>query len=112
MKRITGLKRKVGNTILLILVWIPVVVTLTILLFQLGASFMEPSEVSRLWQDGISAFHILPRFFSIQSWKEILYQTPKYLLHFWNSVWITLPTVTGSVAISVLTALFFVGAGT
>ena len=103
MKRITGLKRKVGNTILLILVWIPVVVTLTILLFLLGASFMEPSEVSRLWQDGISAFHILPRFFSIQSWKEILYQTPKYLLHFWNSVWITLPTVTGSVAISVLT---------
>jgi len=77
--------------------------TLAILLFLLGASFMESSEAGSLWKDGISAFHILPRVFSIQSWKEILYRTPEYLLHFWNSVWIALPTVAGSVAISVMT---------
>lgn len=64
---------------------------------------MDSSEASSLWEDGISAFHILPRLFSIHSWKEILYNTPEYLLHFWNSVWIALPTVAGSVAISVLT---------
>lgn len=103
MKSLNGLKRKAANTALLILAWIPVVITLTVLLFLLGASFMESSEASSLWKDGISAFHILPRLFSIQSWKQILYNTPEYLLHFWNSVWIALPTVAGSVAISVLT---------
>lgn len=94
---------RLKNTSLLILAWIPVIMTLAILLFLLGASFMESSEASSLWKDGISAFHILPRVFSIQSWKAILYRTPEYLLHFWNSVWITLPTVAGSVAISVMT---------
>ena len=103
MKSLNGLKRKAANTALLILAWIPVVITLTVLLFLLGASFMDSSEASSLWKDGISAFHILPRLFSIQSWKQILYNTPEYLLHFWNSVWIALPTVAGSVAISVLT---------
>ena len=103
MKSLNGLKRKAANTALLILAWIPVVITLTVLLFLLGASFMDSSEASSLWEDGISAFHILPRLFSIHSWKEILYNTPEYLLHFWNSVWIALPTVAGSVAISVLT---------
>ncbi len=103
MKSLNGLKRKAANTALLILAWIPVVITLTVLLFLLGASFMDSSEASSLWEDGISAFHILPRLFSIQSWKQILYNTPEYLLHFWNSVWIALPTVAGSVAISVLT---------
>ena len=103
MKSLSGLKRKAANTALLILAWIPVVITLTVLLFLLGASFMDSSEASSLWKDGISAFHILPRLFSIQSWKQILYNTPEYLLHFWNSVWIALPTVAGSVAISVLT---------
>lgn len=103
MKSLNGLKRKAANTALLILAWIPVVITLTVLLFLLGASFMDSSEASSLWEDGISAFHILPRLFSIQSWKQILYNTPEYLLHFWNSVWIALPTVAVSVAISVLT---------
>lgn len=103
MKSLSGLKRKAANTALLILAWIPVVITMTVLLFLLGASFMDSSEASSLWEDGISAFHILPRLFSIQSWKQILYNTPEYLLHFWNSVWIALPTVAGSVAISVLT---------
>ena len=102
MKSLNGLKIKAANTALLILAWIPVVITLTVLLFLLGASFMDSSEASSLWTDGISAFHILPRLFSIQSWKQILYNTPEYLLHFWNSVWIALPTVAGSVAISVL----------
>jgi len=64
---------------------------------------MEASEVHDVWEDGLSAFHILPRVFSFQSWKEILYNTPEYLLRFWNSVWIALPVVVGSVAVSVLT---------
>ena len=97
------LKRKAANSALLILAWIPVAVTLTILLFLLGASFMDPSEASRMWKEGPSTFHIIPRAFCIQSWKEILYRTPEYLLHFWNSVWITLPTVAGSVIVSSLT---------
>lgn len=103
MKSLTALKKKTLNTALLILAWIPVVITLTVLLFVLGASFMEASEASGVWDDGLSAFHILPRYFSTQSWKQVLYNTPEYLLHFWNSVWITLPTVAGSITVSVLT---------
>lgn len=96
-------KRKAADLALLILAWIPVAAILTILLFLLGVSFMTPSEASKVWSAGLSGFHILPRVFGIQSWKEILYRTPEYLLHFWNSVWITVPTVIGSVTVSALT---------
>lgn len=103
MKALTGLKRNALNAVLVILAWIPAVITLSVLLFVVGASFMEASEVHDVWEDGLSAFHILPRAFSFQSWKEILYNTPEYLLRFWSSVWIALPVVVGSVAVSVLT---------
>jgi len=103
LKALTGLKRNALNAVLVILAWIPAVITLSVLLFVVGASFMEASEVHDVWEDGLSAFHILPRVFSFQSWKEILYNTPEYLLRFWNSVWIALPVVVGSVAVSVLT---------
>jgi len=96
--------RTVSRVLLFLLVCLPVIAVLVMLLFILGVSFMDPSEIKELWDEGASAFHILPAFFSVHSWKTVLNQTPEYLLHFWDSVWISLPSVIGSVVVSVITA--------
>ena len=83
--------------------WIPVIAVCVMLMFVVGMSFMSSAEAGSLWAEGISAFHIVPRDFSIQSWKTVLYETPEYLLHFWNSVLLSIPVVAGSVFISALT---------
>ena len=98
MKIIKKIRQK-----LFYLAWLPVIMIGTILFFLLGLSFMAPSEASALWTTGISDFHVLPKDFSLQNWKTVLYSTPEYLLHFWNSVWLSFPTVAGSVFISALT---------
>ena len=96
-------KMKKRHVALLCLVWLPVILTVTVLVFLLGLSFMAPAEGAALWEAGVSDFHILPEDFSIRNWKAVLYDTPAYLLHFWNSVWLSFPVVAGSVFISALT---------
>lgn len=94
---------RMGSYILLGLIWIPVIVLCVLLLLVAGISFMEQAEASALWMQGMDAFHILPRDFSIENWKKVLYDTPEYLLYFWNSVWLSIPTVAGSVLVSAMT---------
>lgn len=97
-------KRKIPWRQLVFLpVWLPAVLTVAALLFLLGFSLMASKEAASLWATGGMDFHILPRDFSLQSWRTVLHDTPAYLLHFWNSVWLALPTVAGSVLISALT---------
>ena len=54
----------------------PVVLTLIILAFLVGASFMAPQEASALWGEGLSGFHILPEDFSISFFGTPLYARP------------------------------------
>lgn len=96
-------KNRIGNYLLLGILWFPVIALGILLLFVVGISFMEQTEASALWAQGMDAFHILPRDFSIANWKKVLFDTPEYLLYFWNSVRLSLPTVAGSVLVSAMT---------
>lgn len=89
-----------ANWVLLIGMGIPVLLVITLLLFLLGASFMDEEELRQLWENGLSKLHFLPSYFSLQSWKTILFRSPEYLLHFWNSVKISLPAVLGATIVS------------
>lgn len=95
--------RKAGLWLLYGLLCVPIILTAIMLLFLIGVSFMDSREVQLLWEEGISAFHILPVDFSLDSWSEVLLETPTYLLHFWNSVWLSFPTTIISVFVSALT---------
>lgn len=103
MNRANRKRIKLRHLVLWGCTWIPVIAACTMLMFIVGMSFMSSAEAGSLWEEGISAFHIVPRNFSIQSWKTVLYETPEYLLHFWNSVWLSIPVVAGSVFVSALT---------
>ncbi len=94
--------KSIKYILLALLLWLPVALTLLILLFLLGASFMGRGEMLQTMAGGFSSFHILPEMFTIQGWKEILWNTPEKLLYFWNSVWIALPILVGNVVISTL----------
>lgn len=95
--------RKAGLWLLYGLLCIPVALAAVMLLFLIGVSFMDSREVQLLWEAGLSEFHILPVDFSFDSWKTVLFEAPNYLLHFWNSVWLSVPTTLASVFVSALT---------
>jgi len=95
--------RNVGLWLLYGLLCVPILLTVVMLLFLVGASFMDSREVQLLWEAGLSEFHILPVDFRLDSWSEVLLKTPTYLLHFWNSVWLSLPITIVSVLVSTLT---------
>jgi len=84
------------------LLWLPVVLTVLILLFLLGASFMGQLEMKAITENGLSAFHILPEEFTLQGWKHILLDTPEQLIYFWNGVWVALPILAGNLCVSAL----------
>ena len=94
--------RRAGLWLLYGLLCIPIAITAVMLLFLIGASFMDSREIGLLWEAGLSEFHILPIDFSLDSWAEVLLETPTYLLHFWNSVWISFPLTILSVFVSAL----------
>lgn len=94
--------RKAGLWLLYGLLFIPIALTAIMLLFLIGASFMDSREIALLWEAGLSEFHILPIDFSLDSWAEVLLETPTYLLHFWNSVWLSFPLTILSVFVSAL----------
>ena len=95
--------RKAGLWLLYGLLCVPIALTAVMLLFLIGVSFMDSREVQLLWQAGLTEFHILPVDFSIDNWWEVLLKVPNYLLHFWNSVWLSVPTTLASVFVSALT---------
>ena len=76
---------------------IPVVVTLCLLLFLVSASLMSSQEVLSSYgpaynlAPGMVDFHLLPREFTIEQYKTILWENPEFLTHFWNSMAITIP---------------------
>lgn len=98
--------KKIKKTVLRLLyglLCVPILLTVVMLLFLIGVSFMDSREAQLLWEAGISKFHILPVDFRMDSWSEVLLEIPTYLLHFWNSVWLSLPITLVSVFISTLT---------
>ncbi|AJA48051.1 ABC-type sugar transport system, permease component [Clostridium pasteurianum DSM 525 = ATCC 6013] len=73
--------------------------------YMLSSSFMDTGEV----QQSLSnySFHIVPNSFTLIQYYEVFLRSPEFLLKFWNSIILTLPTVLGQILISVLGAYAF-----
>lgn len=73
--------------------------------YMLSSSFMDSGEV----QQSLSnySFHIVPNSFTLIQYYEVFLRSPEFLLKFWNSIILTLPTVLGQILISVLGAYAF-----
>lgn len=88
----------------LILIIFAVCALLTVV-YMLSSSFMDTGEV----QQSLSnySFHIVPNSFTLIQYYEVFLRSPEFLLKFWNSIILTLPTVIGQIVISVLGAYAF-----
>ena len=102
-------KCRKAEWLLLLGLWLPALLSIGMLLFLLGASFMDATELQTLWRRGFSDFHILPRNFSLQNWETVLLRSPECLLYFWNSVIISLPAVLGAMAVAFVGAYLLLG---
>jgi multiple sugar transport system permease protein len=73
--------------------------------YMISSSFMDSGEV----QQSLSnySFHIVPNSFTLIQYYEVFLRSPQFLLKFWNSIILTLPTVIGQILISVLGAYAF-----
>lgn len=97
------MKKKVTYYSISFFLWIPALFTIVMLCFLAGASFMGHEELSAVTAHHYSFLHIMPSEFTFSNWKTALFLTPEYLLYLWNSVWISLPTLLGSLIISLIT---------
>lgn len=73
--------------------------------YMISSSFMDSGEV----QQSLSnySFHIVPNSFTLIQYYEVFLRSPEFLLKFWNSIILTLPTVLGQILISILGAYAF-----
>lgn len=73
--------------------------------YMISSSFMDSGEV----QQSLSnySFYIVPNSFTLIQYYEVFLRSPEFLLKFWNSIILTLPTVLGQILISILGAYAF-----
>lgn len=97
------------NKVLLAMEYIVLaLVTLSILLpviYIISSSLMSEGEVKTAIQN--FKFHIIPDFFTGIQYYNALLRKPDFLVKFWNSVILTVPTVAGQIIVSVLAAYAF-----
>ncbi|MFT8314414.1 MAG: carbohydrate ABC transporter permease [Clostridium sp.] len=73
--------------------------------YMISSSFMGMAQVNQSLSD--YSFHIVPDSFTLIQYYEVFLRSPEFLLKFWNSIILTLPTVIGQIVISVLGAYAF-----
>jgi multiple sugar transport system permease protein len=73
--------------------------------YMISSSFMGMTQVNQSLSD--YSFHIVPDSFTVIQYYEVFLRSPEFLLKFWNSIILTLPTVIGQIVISVLGAYAF-----
>lgn len=79
-------------------------------IYMLCCSFMSGVQVSKIlnFTDGTyKKIELIPQMFSLEQYYKVFFRRPEYLLKFWNSVIITVPTVAGQVIVSALAAFAF-----
>ena len=96
-----------------ILLWLLAFIVLLPLLMTLAVSFMGKSELMETigailpGGSGLAAMPLLPGLPTLKQYVQLLFDTPKFLQMFWNSVWLVIPIVIGQVIIGTLAAWSF-----
>ncbi len=78
--------------------------------FLIASSFMSGSQVFNMLNfnsEEYKTFEFIPDAFTLEQYYQALFRRPNYLLEFWNSIIITIPTVVGQVLVSILAAFAF-----
>lgn len=78
--------------------------------YMIACSFMSGSQISEMLDFANGEYknlNIIPEMFTLEQFYQVFYRRPEYLLKFWNSVIIALPTVIGQVIVSALAAFAF-----
>ncbi len=92
-------------------IWVACLLTAAIVLlpivFTVFASFMPSSEVTLNYgemtlENGFTPFHLVPDRISLSGYREVLIETPRYLMQFWISFGICVAICAGQVVLSVL----------
>ena len=71
-------------------------------IFIAASSLMDESEVIRSYVVGDMDFHIIPRSFSMNGYREVFLYTPSYLMKFWKSMLLSTVILAGQLVISCL----------
>lgn len=82
------------------------------IIYTITNSFMGAEEVNRYYskistEGAETMFHILPDRFTLDSYYQMLFRRPDYLVKFWNSVLLTGAIVVGQVVISSMAGYAF-----
>ncbi len=77
------------------------------IVFTVFASFMSPDEVALNYgemslENGFTPLHLFPDKISLSGYREVLLETPRYLMQFWISLGICLAICVGQVILSIL----------
>lgn len=78
--------------------------------YMIACSFMPNSQINEMLNfsnEKYKSIDLIPQMATFEQYYQALFRRPEYLIEFWNSVIITVPTVIGQVIISSLAAFAF-----
>lgn len=96
-------RKKIGTQLVFLLILLISLLWVAPLAVTVTNSFAPVSNV----EGEFIKFSLFPKEPTLKQYKQILIETPVYLNMFWNSVWITLSVVCGSILVSTLGAYGF-----
>lgn len=80
------------------------------IIYMLACSFMGKAQINSLLDFSNSTYkylELIPDKFSLNQYYQVFFRRPEYMLKFWNSIIMTVPTVIGQVIVSSLAAFAF-----
>ncbi len=107
------MKYKIVSNIKILFLLIPVIMILVPVWIMLTGTFMGPDEVSSklgpilVDSNKPTSWTILPDYPTLHAYVELLLDTPKFFVMFWNSVKQVVPMILGQVIISIPAAWGF-----
>ena len=93
-----------------VLLFIIVAVFVFPVVYMIASSFMPQNQVNRTLDFSGSEYkdiNLIPQKVTLEQYYQVFFRRPEYLLKFWNSVIMTVPTVIGQVIVSSLAAFAF-----
>lgn len=79
-------------------------------IYMIASSFMPQSQVNGMMDFSGGEYkdiNLIPQKVTLEQYYQVFFRRPEYLLKFWNSVIMTVPTVIGQVMVSSLAAFAF-----
>ena len=101
------MKQRVIKTSIIFLMGLLILILLYPLLITFTNSFMGRDEIIRNYGILNGKMYLIPEQVTLKSYMDLLVNKPKYLMIFWNSIKITLPTVIGQGVVAFMAAYTF-----